>query len=95
MKHASYVAVIRRVADGETRRRQVNFEWDTEAESEGDWFNWAEGNYSCDCNRYLEFERAGGERPRVGSTASLCGDSAYQVIRFEFPDGSAIDGPDA
>lgn len=26
-------------------------------------FMWTEGNYSCDCNRYLFFERAKGNNP--------------------------------
>lgn len=92
-QHASYVAIIRRVSDGLERRSPETFPWDTEGENS--WFWWSEGNYGCDCNRFLAFERSGGENPDMDDERIQCGHGAYQVVRFEFPDGTSIDGPDA
>jgi hypothetical protein len=39
---------------------------------------WTEGNYGCDCNRYLEFERAQGRDPEFEDAKCLYPD---------FPDG--------
>lgn len=41
-------------------RVYTGYEWDAYAE-----FDWAENNYSCDCNRGLCFARAGGDNPDV------------------------------
>ena len=76
-----YVAHITRVADGETRTRIFDDDWD----DEGSEFWWSQGNYSCDCNRYLEFERAGGHEPDIDDGA--CGEGAYRV-KIVLPDGS-------
>jgi hypothetical protein len=92
-KHASYVAVIRRVSDGMERHAPQDGEWDTEGENS--WYWWDSGNYSCDCNRYLEFERAGGGDPELDDPNCECSNGRYLVLRFVFPDGSSIDGPDA
>ena len=40
-------------------------------------FMWDEGNYSCDCNRFLFFERAGGLEPDWDE--GPCGHDAYSV----------------
>lgn len=48
---------LRRAADGEVRvcrDRAIRDGWK---------FQWSDGNYGCDCNRYLYFERAGGVEP--------------------------------
>lgn len=91
MMYQSYVAVMQRVSDGEIRRRHMDTGWDTD--TDGSWFFWDEGNFGCDCNRYLEFERAAGHNPpRDGDYP--CGDTRYRVLAFEFPDGSSIPGPD-
>lgn len=49
---------IRDTQTGETRLS--GFKSDT-AEPRAFW--WLEGNYGCDCNRKLDFERAGGREP--------------------------------
>lgn len=40
-------------------------------------FMWSEGNYSCDCNRHLFFERAYGNEPDLDEHG--CSDGAYVV----------------
>lgn len=83
-----YAVVIRRNSDGLTRVCPQQHDWDG---ADGDWFWWSEGNMSCDCNRALEFARAGGEpEPEV-----MCGDVLFDVLRFELPNGEVITGPDA
>lgn len=82
----THVAVIRRASDG------VERVYSTGSWSEGSWYWWTDGNASCDCNRQLFFEQAGGEE---GDDDLKCGDGAYLVIRFDFPDGTSLDGPDA
>ena len=61
---------IRRNSDGLIRKFRDDFDWD------GD-FIWEGGNYACDCNRTLFFERAGGNEPAWDAYG--CGDSAYSV----------------
>lgn len=48
-------------------------------------FIWTEGNYSCDCNRHLLFQWAGGEEDGVEQP---CGEDAYTALYVEFEDGS-------
>ncbi len=38
---------------------------------------WKEGNYSCDCNRYLFFRRAKGDTPKWND--GECGDGKFLV----------------
>lgn len=44
-------------------------------------FMWTEGNYSCDCNRHLFFERAFGNDPPLGGE---CSDGRYVVVEPDF-----------
>ena len=62
---------IRRNSDGVVRTYIDKFPWD------GD-FIWADGNYACDCNRYLFFMRAGGE-DEGDLIDDRCGDDGYSV----------------
>lgn len=84
-----YWVTIQRMADGEVRKRKVGVEWHS-----GSWYWWSEGNFCCDCNRYIEFERAGGRQLQPMDEDVHCGDGGYRVLRFDFPDGTWLDGPD-
>ena len=53
----------------------VNFQ--DEIDDEGDTFIWTDGNYSCDCNRFLFFEWAKGNKPEWND--GECGKSGYSV----------------
>lgn len=90
LRYPSYSVVIQRAADGETRTYHDTLDWGS-----GNWYWWTEGNQGCDCNRALSFIRAGGEKPALDDPRVECGDKAYKVLRFDFPDGSSIPGPDA
>ena len=77
-----YVDVtIRRVADGVERVHAARAYAKTgpiEDALDSVAFMWsADGNYGCDCNRYLFFQRAAGEPE---SDDRPCGDVAYRVV---------------
>lgn len=65
MRSKRVTARLRRVSDGLERDytfTSLNEEDDGEMTLEGrESYAWAEGNYSCDCNRALFFAQAGGE----------------------------------
>lgn len=53
---------------------------------------WTDGNFGCDCNRYLEFERAGGHEPtdEEDETHGGCGDDRYTALYAELDDGRCL-----
>ena len=73
---------IRRNADGAVRVYPFpEYGWDTD----GSDFIWSDGNYACDCNRHLFFERAGGNDPywNEGVSEPGCGMTAYNIRIFD------------
>jgi hypothetical protein len=74
------IVFIRKEATGEIRKHIDEFPWD------GDYM-WAEGNYACDCNRFLFFERAAGNEPAWDGGA--CGNEAY-AVRIEDEAGKEL-----
>lgn len=69
---------VRRNVDGVVRVYPFpEYGWDTD----GSDYMWADGNYSCDCNRHLFFERAAGKEPEWNE--GKCGDDAYSVRIFD------------
>lgn len=69
-----YEVKITKVATGETRVHSVDSEWDDDLVL----FMWEDGNYGCDCNRFLFFERAGSSKPSLEGLT--CGEGAYTVL---------------
>lgn len=64
----------------------------------GEWedhtlFFWTEGNFGCDCNRYLCFERAGGHDPtdEEDDVHGDCGTDRYSMLYAEMADGSRVE----
>jgi hypothetical protein len=78
-----YVVKIRRNSDGLEREIRMLFDW-----SASDLFWWTDGNFGCDCNRHLEFERAEGCSPEFAE--AVCGESAYTAVQATLPDGSIV-----
>lgn len=72
-----YLVAIRHNPSGEIRMYRQDMTWDD------DEFMWTEGNYSCDCNRYLFFERAAGNEPDWD--LAKCGDELYTALYAELP----------
>jgi len=71
---------ITHIPTGETRiyeddeRDYYDYEW-----------MWTEGNYGYDCNRFLFFERAGGNDPSLDECPP-CGVELYSVEFLEYAD---------
>lgn len=86
----SYKVAIRKNSTGEVRISSYDFEWYKSAEYT-DLFWWTEGNYGCDCNRHLEFERATGRVLEDHEISDAkCGEDAYTCLWAELPSGERI-----
>jgi hypothetical protein len=79
----SYKVAIRNNETGEVRIHNDTLNWDDEACE----YMWTDGNYGCDCNRHLFFERSAGREPDEDRP---CGDSKYSALYAELPDGRRI-----
>jgi hypothetical protein len=77
-----YDVLIRKNATGEIRRRKIDDLWDDVS-----LYLWTEGNFGCDCNRHLDFERAADHDP---GDDWPCGELAYTVIKAILPTGQEI-----
>ncbi len=75
---------LRRNSDGIVRVLQASYSYcdDREEEVRLIEFMWSEGNYGCDCNRYLFFERAGCHEPtdEESELHCNCGEDRYTVL---------------
>lgn len=69
-----YWVLIRNLETNEVRVYEESCDW----EGEGSVYLWTEGNFACDCNRHLFFERAGGTDDSEGEDCP-CGEVIYQV----------------
>jgi len=77
-----------KVASGETRT--FDDELYTTADYDG-LYIWEDGNYGCDCNRYLFWERAGGREPFEEGDELHCGSSEYRVDQIvRVSDGAVL-----
>lgn len=87
----SYIVQIRKNATGEIREHKEDKDWyfeDDDGEPMSELFFWTDGSCACDCNRFLFFERAGGNHPRFDTAA--CGETEYTAIKAILPDGTEI-----
>jgi hypothetical protein len=67
----------------------VDCDWEDEsADGGGTMWLWTDGNFCCDCNRYLFFQRAA-NKDEIDDDCR-CGDSAYSVLGIELPCGRCI-----
>lgn len=88
----NYVVIIRDNASKEERTYRPSTEWDPESSV----YWWTEGNMGCDCNRRVDFARAGGPGPEGDPyhnkllEDSQCGDEAYSVLRAILDDGTIV-----
>lgn len=70
-----YSVLLRRNADGKTRWCYYPYEYSA--------FIWEDGNWSCDCNRELDFYRAQNEPPPEHIPANICiGEGRYDVVEL-------------
>lgn len=79
---------IRRNADGVVRvcRMESRFDVPDYCDGFADDFLWSEGNFACDCNRAIFFERAAG----VENIDRQCGDDAYFVRIVDAETGALL-----
>lgn len=85
----SYKAYIRNNATGETRIQTLDLDW-----RDSSVFWWTDGNFGCDCNRELEFRRAGGETETDIAAVFdniVCGHTRYSVPKIELQDGTIVE----
>lgn len=83
---------IKKNVTGEVRAHRVNEPWCEYA--------WEDGNESCDCNRHLYFERAGGRDDGSEWDGAECGVTAYSIAwyqndgeeRVDLPHGECVTG---
>ncbi len=85
-----YKVAIRNNATGEVRIGVYDeLEW-----HDSSVFFWTEGNFGCDCNRELEFTRAGGpgpaDDPYWNGLETECGNGRFSALYAEFADGSRV-----
>lgn len=80
----AYVVRIRKNSTGEIRESIHDIEWTDSSE-----FWWTDGNMGCDCNRELEFERAGGREPDDDEDFA-CGTERFAVLSIRLLDGSLV-----
>lgn len=82
---------LRRNSDGLVRVVRQEGHWervDADDESEAAYeFIWTDGNYACDCNRYLFFQRAAEE---AEEDEIQCGDERYSIVKI-VQDGRELD----
>lgn len=85
-KPIMYYVAIRDVVTGELREAPQRTPW-----SAGDLFWWQEGSFSCDCNRELEFARAGGDPIRDDPGNHYClGHKRFRVESIRLANGVVI-----
>ncbi len=87
---------IRNNSTGEWRDIPIG-KYDSEELDRWPPFYWTEGNYSCDCNRHLQFRRANGEIGQyldyldvVEHNEGECGETEYS-LRLTADDGSVYE----
>lgn len=86
-----YTVAIRKNETGEVRKYQRESEWSDHTHF---WWRRDGGNLGCDCNRELEWLRAGqplGDET-IDDVEPECGESRYDIMYIELPDGTQIDG---
>lgn len=80
----TYNLVIRRNADGAVSRHSFELDYDPDIDAERfSSYIWLEGNYACDCNRKLFFERGHGRDDGITLDASECGDHGYTLVSVD------------
>lgn len=85
----AYKVAIRKNSTGEIRMASMDLDW-FKADGGDDMYWWTEGNFACDCNRHLSWERAGGHEPRDDEEME-CGSTAFATLYAVLPDGTRID----
>jgi hypothetical protein len=94
--HGGWLPVDVTLLDTVTGERRTYATWESLHGGEGfSDFIWTEGNYSCDCNRYLFFQYAIGACPEDVMDDAKCGDGRFRVESIiSAADGTLLYGED-
>jgi len=83
---------IRKNDTGEVREYKDYAIWEDDFANDGlgqpSLFIWQEGNYACDCNRYLFFQRSANEEEDLDK--KNCGDDKYSVQIYNPKNGEIL-----
>jgi hypothetical protein len=79
------IAFIRKEETGEVRQSKHNIQIDSGIHDP--WHMWSEGNYSCDCNRELFFERS--KNVEMDDRNLVCGDGVRFSVNIKV-DGEMV-----
>ena len=84
-----YTVTIKDLVTGETVESKFTVPWEDHFR-----FLWEDGNFSCDCNRSLEFQRAKGKEPDIEKDAAPCntcdGARRFRVVSIILADGTKV-----
>jgi hypothetical protein len=88
----SFKIAIRKNATGEVRVYELEgCDWNDHSLF---WLSRGQGNFGCDCNRELEFARAGGpgpgDDPDWNDLQTECGHERFDILYAEMPDGCQV-----
>lgn len=84
----AYEVEIIDTATGERRVAKIPYEWGSD---DGDAHWWTEGNFGCDCNRGMVFDKAGGQEPGEHPCWSASGKNRFRVTFAHLPDGRKVE----
>ena len=79
----SYKVAIRNNETNEIRSYTDPIEWDYDYI-----WSWTEGNFGCDCNREIFFNRAAGKE--IDMSETKCTEGRFTVLYVELPDNTRI-----
>jgi hypothetical protein len=84
-----YIVTITDTLTGESVKSRFACKWEDHFR-----FLWEDGNFSCDCNRALEFLRAKGLDPNIAMEHTPCNtcdaDRRYRVDSIVLDDGTKV-----
>jgi hypothetical protein len=84
-----YTVTITDTVTNETVRSRFACEWEDHFR-----FLWEDGNFSCDCNRSLEFQRAKGQEPDIMKDNAPCNtceaDRRFRVDSIVLDNGEVV-----
>ena len=90
-----YKVAIRKNETGEVHMYHIDTEWE-HGDGYTDFFWWADGNFSCDCNREMSFERAAFTPEELAARGFLndydaeCSGGRFTVLYAELEDGTRV-----
>jgi hypothetical protein len=76
------------IRDNQTKEERLSRPFDFGEFDDGQLFWLTEGNYGCDCNRSLEFQRSDGRHESLVHWNQPCGNERFSILKAILSDGS-------